>query len=590
MRSWLAVVALLVAVGCGSSSPKTIDASVADAPQGMIDAAIVDAGPEPDAMRAALGTACTTDSTCTSGHCVDGVCCESTCSGTCESCAMAMTGQPSGMCKPSLAGSDPDNECADEGATSCGKNGSCDGAGACALYDATTVCSMPTCSGGMAEMASTCNGTGTCLPPAAVTCAPFGCAGTVCATMCASDGDCDATTGWCDTTMGVCVTRGASAASCNADDQCLSNHCADNVCCDAACNGTCEACLGIFTGGADGSCLPATQGGDPHGDCSDAGSTSCGTDGVCNGSRACEEYPSSTVCVPSACVGMSAQLASMCDGSGTCVPGGTAMCAPYICTSGACLASCGGDLDCDANDRCAGGACKLREGQTCAAGGQCASGFCVDGVCCDGMCAGTCFACTAAKKGGGADGACGVISVGTDPDNECAATSASTCGTDGVCDGAGACQDWAVGTVCVNSFCSSATTLTNAHTCNGTGTCTTPGVTTQDCTPYKCATGACTTTCSADTDCATNNHCNATNICLANFANGTACSRNGECAFGNCVDGFCCNSTCAGLCQACSAAKKGTGANGTCGSIIAGSDPDNECAGAMVCNGAGGCI
>jgi hypothetical protein len=38
------------------------------------------------------------------------------------------------------------------------------------------------------------------------------------------------------------------------------------------------------------------------------------------------------------------------------------------------------------------------------------------------------------------------------------------------------------------------------------------------------------------------------------------------------------------LCQACTAAKKGSGADGTCGTIVGG-DPDNECFGATMCNG-----
>jgi len=38
-----------------------------------------------------------------------------------------------------------------------------------------------------------------------------------------------------------------------------------------------------------------------------------------------------------------------------------------------------------------------------------------------------------------------------------------------------------------------------------------------------------------------------------------------DCGSGFCVDGFCCNSACNGACDACSAAKKGTGIDGECG-------------------------
>jgi len=63
---------------------------------------------------------------------------------------------------------------------------------------------------------------------------------------------------------------------------------------------------------------------------------------------------------------------------------------------------------------------------------NCTSGNCVDGVCCDAACSTTCLACSAAKKGSGADGSCGTIANLTDPDNECPGT--------GTCNGGGACQ------------------------------------------------------------------------------------------------------------------------------------------------------
>lgn len=75
----------------------------------------------------------------------------------------------------------------------------------------------------------------------------------------------------------------------------------------------------------------------------------------------------------------------------------------------------------------------------------------------------------------------------------------------------------------------------------------------------------------------------------AGCANGVACATGNQCASGFCMDNVCCNAACGGLCQACSAAKKGSGANGACGNIAAGTDPDNECAGNLNCNGAGVC-
>src|SRR5205814_113300 len=106
------------------------------------------------------------------------------------------------------------------------------------------------------------------------------------------------------------------------------------------------------------------------------------------------------------------------------------------------------------------------------------------GVCCDTACNGVCQACTAVKKGSGADGVCGPVPNGADPDNDCAAQPASTCGTDGACDGAGACRKFASGTVCVPQACSGNTQV-NASTCDGGGACVAGGVT--SCGSYICS-------------------------------------------------------------------------------------------------------
>src|SRR5262249_36649647 len=48
-------------------------------------------------------------------------------------------------------------------------------------------------------------------------------------------------------------------------------------------------------------------------------------------------------------------------------------------------------------------------GAPCSVAAQCAQGFCVDHVCCDQKCDAPCLGCTAAEKGGGADGVCGPL-------------------------------------------------------------------------------------------------------------------------------------------------------------------------------------
>jgi hypothetical protein len=47
------------------------------------------------------------------------------------------------------------------------------------------------------------------------------------------------------------------------------------------------------------------------------------------------------------------------------------------------------------------------------------------------------------------------------------------------------------------------------------------------------------------------------------FSNGARCATAAECSSGNCVDGFCCNSSCGGQCGACDVA----GAEGTCTAV-----------------------
>lgn len=49
----------------------------------------------------------------------------------------------------------------------------------------------------------------------------------------------------------------------------------------------------------------------------------------------------------------------------------------------------------------------------CVVPSDCVSGFCVDGFCCNAACNGACDACSAAKKGSGVDGECGLAAEGT---------------------------------------------------------------------------------------------------------------------------------------------------------------------------------
>lgn len=124
------------------------------------------------------GAACNTATDCASGHCVDGVCCESACDAACSSCA---TAGALGLCRPAPAGvPDPRGVCTDRGAANCDTDGLCDVSGHCAKYPAGTVCAPQSCKNGeMMKGASTCDGAGACHEGAMTKC-PGHCSGDAC--------------------------------------------------------------------------------------------------------------------------------------------------------------------------------------------------------------------------------------------------------------------------------------------------------------------------------------------------------------------------------------------------------------------------
>ncbi|WP_437806597.1 kelch repeat-containing protein [Sorangium sp. So ce1078] len=78
---------------------------------------------------------------------------------------------------------------------------------------------------------------------------------------------------------------------------------------------------------------------------------------------------------------------------------------------------------------------------------------------------------------------------------------------------------------------------------------------------------------------------------------GSRCVAAADCGSAFCVDGLCCDAPCTGGCMACSAIKKGSGFDGRCGPVQAGTDPDIDCTveaapacgNTGVCDGNGAC-
>ncbi|MBI5528387.1 MAG: FG-GAP repeat protein, partial [Deltaproteobacteria bacterium] len=113
-----------------------------------------------------LGAICPNGSICASGFCVDGVCCDGACSALCMACTAGKKGSGTdGTCGFIASGADPDDDCANDGASSCQKDGTCDGSGACRLYAGGTVCRA---AAGPCDAVENCPGGGAPCPPDAL--------------------------------------------------------------------------------------------------------------------------------------------------------------------------------------------------------------------------------------------------------------------------------------------------------------------------------------------------------------------------------------------------------------------------------------
>jgi hypothetical protein len=333
------------------------------------------------------GQACAQNGQCASGFCVDGLCCASACSGTCQACSAAATGGKDGICAPVKAGADPRDACKPTDMASCGDDGTCDGAGACRKWAASTTCGAASCAGGQYTPARTCDGKGTCAPANAVSCAPYVCGGDGrCRTSCVAKADC---AGDSVCIAGACSGKRALGQTCGGDGECASGFCADGVCCESACKGGCASCLGADTGRTNGICAPVKAGADPADECAPANPTAdpCGNDGTCDGAGACRKAATDKVCRAESCSGGTYTAVGRCTGQGACAAPTTSSCGAYVCGASSCKAVCTAQADCAANHYCGANACapKKAVGATCGDSLECGSGFCA-GRCCSGPC------------------------------------------------------------------------------------------------------------------------------------------------------------------------------------------------------------
>ncbi len=173
----------------------------------------------------------------------------------------------------------------------------------------------------------------------------------------------------------------ADGNPCSASDECTSLHCVDGRCCNAPCDGLCEACSAALkeSGADDGTCGPARAGDpSPRGTCTAAG-TDCGTTGLCDPAGSCAVAPLGAPCGSPVCQDNTA-YPRRCDGSGECVSDPTGEdCTPFLCSAGSCGADCSRDDDCVTDHFCQDGTCVPRQ---CTPESGCTEGYvCVNSRC-----------------------------------------------------------------------------------------------------------------------------------------------------------------------------------------------------------------
>jgi hypothetical protein len=303
----------------------------------------------PDLPLVTNGKPCDQSGQCASGVCSSGVCCDRACNVSCYSCTL--NGKV-GTCSAVPAGEDPGNSCTPEAPATCGRDGTCDGAGGCRRYPVNTQCAEGRCSNATEFAASTCDGNGTCRPGLSKSCAPGVCMGASCASSCSANDQCQAGF-FCDSSK--CTLKRPNGMTCGMAFQCASNFCVDGFCCDSQCGEMCKACN---VGGAQGTCTLVPSGMDPRGQCPMEAATTCGRAGGCNGAGACRLHPVNTTCGASSCANpFTENTARTCNGLGVCQPAGSRTCAPYFCSGSGCPISCTDSAQCQPGFQCTGNAC-----------------------------------------------------------------------------------------------------------------------------------------------------------------------------------------------------------------------------------------
>ncbi len=391
----------------------------------------------PDVGCLGPGCACTVANAvavCEGLACVDGYCCDQACDGVCENCGLAGT---EGTCSPYGTLADPEGECTQTAAASCGTTGWCDGAGACEFYDDGIFCD----DGEACSTNDRCDGAGNCagtLPP---TCGP-GEGNECCVGTCADGAGCQTEASACPDSCGAnelsagasCSGCGAAGAvgSCSGGTTYRCDAISNNPCQEVSCGGSTYWCTNVGSVWAwrqanacdDGDscthsdrCASGSCGGTSV-DCTD---TAC-ADRECNGSASCTVIPNTgAVCND----GDLCTYNDRCDAAGNCGSGTATTCVDSLCID----RECNGTSTCD-EFPLTGTACDDGDpctwGDVCAAGAVCQPGTAID-------CTGMDTACQTFSCDGTSQCAASAKNVGGACDDGNALTDDDVCQADGTC-------------------------------------------------------------------------------------------------------------------------------------------------------------
>ncbi len=214
------------------------------------------------------GAECEDGTTCESGFCVDGRCCNGPCDGECQTCAASWS---LGTCSPIDLGED-------EG---CSDTHTCS-QGACKEVNGSECAHFSECASSM------------CVDGV---CCEEPCVG-VCRSCNNAEGKClavaDGKDETCDGTCKEGLCKRDDGDSCKTGDQCASGHCVDDVCCNEACKGECKACdlanqagtCSTVTNTSDDACFGTTIC-DAAGECKTKPYESCTAASECAGDTFC---------------------------------------------------------------------------------------------------------------------------------------------------------------------------------------------------------------------------------------------------------------------------------------------------------------